>query len=117
MNLPRLNIGLPLLAKELIEQSARRRTYIIRVVYAAALYGFTLWAFWNQLGSWSSNSFAMIGKGRELFTALAWLQFAGLYLFLPAMTCGVLTSEKERLQRQARGFLAPRPRPWLSAGV
>ncbi|MBC8115680.1 MAG: hypothetical protein H7062_14950, partial [Candidatus Saccharimonas sp.] len=40
--------------------------------------------------------FAMIGKGRELFTALAYLQFAGLYLFLPAMTCGVLTSEKER---------------------
>ncbi len=97
MSVPyRLNIGLPLLAKELTEQSARRRTYIIRVVYAAALYGFTLWTFWNQLGSWSSNSFAMIGKGRELFTALAWLQFAGLYLFLPAMTCGVLTSEKER---------------------
>ncbi|MBC8117051.1 MAG: hypothetical protein H7062_21865 [Candidatus Saccharimonas sp.] len=92
----RLNLGLPLLAKELTEQSARRRTYIIRVVYAAALYGFTLWTFWNQLGSWSSNSFAMIGKGRELFQALAWLQFAGLYLFLPAMTCGVLTSEKER---------------------
>ena len=84
------------MAKELIEQSARRRTYIIRVVYAAALYGFTLWTFWNQLGSWSSNSFAMIGKGRELFEALAYLQFAGLYLFLPAMTCGVLTSEKER---------------------
>ncbi len=97
MNVPyRLKIGLPLLAKELTEQSARRRTYIIRVVYAVALYGFTLWTFWNQLGSWSSNSFAMIGKGRELFTALAWLQFAGLYLFLPAMTCGVLTSEKER---------------------
>ena len=96
MNTPRFHIGLPLLAKELIEQSARRRTYIIRFVYASALYGFTLWAFWNQLGSWSSNSFAMIGKGRELFEALAYLQFAGLYLFLPAMTCGVLTSEKER---------------------
>jgi ABC-type transport system involved in multi-copper enzyme maturation permease subunit len=90
------HLGLPLLAKELTEQSARRRTYIIRAVYATALYGFTLWTFWNQLGSWSSNSFSMIGKGRELFEALAWLQFAGLYLFLPAMTCGVLTSEKER---------------------
>ena len=78
MNTPRFNIGLPLLAKELTEQSARVRTYIIRVVYATALYGFTLWAFWNQLGSWSSNSFAMIGKGRELFEALAYLQFAGL---------------------------------------
>ena len=96
MNAPRFNIGLPLLAKELTEQSARRRTYVIRVVYAVALYGFTLWAFWNQLGSWNSNSFAILGRGRELFEAIAGLQFAGLYLFLPAMTCGVLTSEKER---------------------
>lgn len=96
MDLSRLNIGLPLLAKELTEQSARRRTYVIRVVYAVALYGFTLWAFWNQLGSWNSNSFSILGRGRELFESMAWLQFAGLYLFLPAMTCGVLTSEKER---------------------
>ncbi len=96
MNLSRFNIGLPLLAKELTEQSARRRTYVIRVVYAVALYGFTLWAFWNQLGSWNSNSFAILGRGRELFQAIAALQFTGLYLFLPAMTCGVLTSEKER---------------------
>ncbi len=96
MNAPRFNLGLPLLAKELTEQSARRRTYVIRVVYAVALYGFTLWAFWNQLGSWNSNSFAILGRGRELFEAIAGLQFAGLYLFLPAMTCGVLTSEKER---------------------
>ena len=29
--------GLPLLAKELIEQAARMRTYIIRVVYAVVL--------------------------------------------------------------------------------
>ena len=32
MSVPyRLKIGLPLLAKELTEQSARRRTYVIRV--------------------------------------------------------------------------------------
>ncbi|MBC8113023.1 MAG: ABC transporter permease subunit [Candidatus Saccharimonas sp.] len=92
----RLNLGLPLLAKELTEQSARRRTYVIRVLYAAALYGFTLWASWNQLGSWNSNAFSVLGKGRDFFEAIAGLQFAGLYLFLPAMTCGVLTSEKER---------------------
>jgi ABC-type transport system involved in multi-copper enzyme maturation permease subunit len=96
LNTSRINIGLPLLAKELTEQSARRRTYVMRVVYAVALYGFTLWTFWNQLGSWNSNSFAILGRGRELFESIAGLQFAGLYLFLPAMTCGVLTSEKER---------------------
>jgi len=92
----RLNFGLPLLTKELIEQSARLRTYVIRFAYAAGLYGLTLAVFWGQLGSWSNNSFAMSGMGRQLFTALAYLQFGGLYLFLPAMTCGVLTGEKER---------------------
>jgi hypothetical protein len=32
------NFGLPLLAKELIEQAARKRTYVIRVVYASLLF-------------------------------------------------------------------------------
>jgi ABC-type transport system involved in multi-copper enzyme maturation permease subunit len=86
----------PLLTRELTEQSARRRTYILRVIYAVALYGFTLWAFWNELGGWSNQSFAFLGRGRQFFEGLAWLQFCGLYLFLPAMTSGVLTIEKER---------------------
>jgi hypothetical protein len=38
MKRSRLSVGLPLLAKELVEQSARRRTYIIRVVYACLLF-------------------------------------------------------------------------------
>jgi ABC-type transport system involved in multi-copper enzyme maturation permease subunit len=87
---------LPLMTRELTEQSARRRTYVMRVIYAFILYGFTLWAFWNELGSWSSQSFAFLGRGRQFFEGLAWLQFCGLYLFLPAMTSGLLTSEKER---------------------
>ena len=86
----------PLLTRELTEQSARRRTYILRVVYAVALYGFTLWVFWSELGGWSNQSFAFLGRGRQFFEGLAWLQFCGLYLFLPAMTSGVLTIEKER---------------------
>ena len=86
----------PLLSRELTEQAARRRTYILRVIYAVVLYGFTLWVFWSKLGSWSDQSFAFLGRGRQFFEALAWLQFCGIYLFLPAMTSGVLTIEKER---------------------
>ncbi len=86
----------PLLSRELTEQASRRRTFILRVIYAVALYGFTLWVFWNELGSWSGQSFAFLGRGRQFFEALAWLQFCGLYLFLPAITSGVLTIEKER---------------------
>jgi len=89
-------LGLPLLAKELIEQSARKRTYVIRFLYASVLYGTTLWVFAQQLGSWNASGLAILGQGRTLYTSLAWLEFLGIYLFLPAMTCGVLTSEKER---------------------
>ena len=34
MNLPRPFFSLPLLTKDLIEQAAHRRTYVLRVVYA-----------------------------------------------------------------------------------
>ncbi len=88
--------GLPLLTKELIEQSARKRTYILRVIYAIALYGATLWAFYQQLGSLNGSGLSTLGQGRTLFVSLAWFEFAGIYVFLPAMTCSVLTAEKER---------------------
>jgi len=96
MGLFSIRLGLPLLTKELIEQSARKRTYILRVVYAIALYGITLWIFQRQLGSWNATGLSVLGHGRHLFISLAWFEFAGIYLFLPAMTCGVLTTEKER---------------------
>ena len=96
MGLFSIRLGLPLLTKELIEQSARKRTYILRFVYAIALYGITLWIFQRQLGSWNATGLSVLGQGRGLFTSLAWFEFAGIYLFLPAMTCGVLTTEKER---------------------
>lgn len=92
----RLVTAFPLLSRELTEQSARRRTYILRVIYAVAVYGFTVWIFWNELGGWSKQTFSYLGRGRQFFEALAWLQFCGLYLFLPPMTCGVVTIEKER---------------------
>lgn len=87
---------LPLLTRELTEQAARKRTYVLRVLYALVLYGITFVILWEELRRWSGQSFAFMGRGRELFDTLATLQFFGLYLFLPAMTCGVLTSEKER---------------------
>ena len=88
--------GLPLLTKELIEQSARKRTYVLRFIYAIALYGTTLWAFYQQLGSLNGSGLSILGQGRPLYLSLAWFEFAGIYVFLPAMTCSVLTAEKER---------------------
>ncbi len=92
-----LAIGLPLLTRELIEQSARRRTYWLRALYACLFYvaaGF----FWYDSYSYriQGGPLNVLGTGRNLFEVVLGLQFAGIYMFLPAMTCGVLTSEKER---------------------
>jgi hypothetical protein len=92
----RLNLGLPLLAKELLEQAARKRTYVIRVVYASLLFFSAFVFFFEILRIGSTSPLAALGKGREMFETLVRLQFGGVYLFMPAITCGILTLEKER---------------------
>lgn len=86
----------PLFSKELIEQSNRRRTFVIRTVYAVLTYLFLLFILWERLGSWNTNSLALLGRGRELFEMLVGLQFFAIYAFLPGLTCSVVTAEKER---------------------
>ena len=90
------HFGLPLLSKELIEQAARKRTYVIRVVYASLLFLSAFLFFFDILRVGSASPLAVLGKGREMFETLVYLQFAGVYLFMPAITCGVVTLEKER---------------------
>jgi ABC-type transport system involved in multi-copper enzyme maturation permease subunit len=88
--------GLPLLTKELAEQSARKRTYVIRTVYACLLAGFALLIFWAEVYNEINSPFEVLGQGREMFQVILALQFAGVYLFMPAITCAVITTEKER---------------------
>jgi ABC-type transport system involved in multi-copper enzyme maturation permease subunit len=91
------HFSLPLLAKELVEQSARKRTYVIRTVYAVLLFLSAGLMFYDTLARFrGGNPFQVLGQGREMFDILIALQFAGVYLFMPAITCGVLTQEKER---------------------
>ncbi|MSR56101.1 MAG: hypothetical protein EXS05_00265 [Planctomycetaceae bacterium] len=88
--------GLPLLAKELIEQAARRRTYVMRVLYAVLLFTASYLMFHDILRVGAVSPFASLGRGRDMFKVLMALQFAGIYLFMPALASGVLTQEKER---------------------
>lgn len=85
----------PLLSKELIELANRRRTYIVRFLYTAALFGCGLLILYGH-GGVAVDSTTRLGEGRAMFLQLVTLQFYAIYLFLPAMTAGVLTSEKER---------------------
>jgi hypothetical protein len=90
--------GLPLLGKELVEQAARKRTYITRAIYATLLFaGFGLCYATTKISYFGPGSWvAMLGRGRMMFEYLMILQFLGIYLFLPAMMAGVITTEKER---------------------
>jgi ABC-type transport system involved in multi-copper enzyme maturation permease subunit len=102
--------GLPLLAKELSEQSARRRTYVVRTLYASLLFFAAYIIFHNTLRVVGTSSLAVLGQGREMFEVLVGLQFAGIYLFAPALTCGVITHEKERASLQL--LFLTRLGPW-----
>ena len=89
-------MGLPLLTKELIEQAARKRTYVVRLVYASLLFLQAFWQFTSILSSNGSNSLAILGSGTDMFNRVIELQSLGILLFLPALACGAITSEKER---------------------
>jgi ABC-type transport system involved in multi-copper enzyme maturation permease subunit len=89
-------LGLPLLGKELIEQAARKRTYIIRAVYATILFLTACLFFFEILMAASASPLAALGRGKDMVSTLVGLQFAGVYFFMPAMTCGVIAQEKER---------------------
>ena len=99
MRKPKFAFGLPLLAKELVEQSNRRRTYLIRIAYALLLFLFAFFIFWERR-SWSgpnnSGMLDMLGQGKFIFTSLVMMQFMGIGVFMPAITCAVITAEKER---------------------
>ena len=85
---------LPLLAKELTEQAARKRTYQVRFVYTTLLFVATCLLFYGNLSSEGTTS--VLGRGRPMFNQLVILQFWGIYLLLPATVCGVISSEKEK---------------------
>ncbi|HEX8295441.1 MAG TPA: ABC transporter permease subunit [Chthoniobacteraceae bacterium] len=85
----------PLLGKELTETAARRRTYVIRAVYAVLLYAVFGFTMPEWLLSPSAPSLAM-GVGRQLYEQLCLLQMVGIVLFLPATMCGAIAQEKER---------------------
>ena len=85
---------LPLLGKELTEQAARRRTYLVRAGYAVLLFAtFLLFAYGAADGP--LNLVDLLGRGRSMFQTLVAIQFVGILLFLPATMAGVIAVEKE----------------------
>ncbi|MHC5053613.1 MAG: ABC transporter permease subunit [Planctomycetota bacterium] len=91
----RLRFGLPVLMKDLTELAARRRTYIIRSVYASLLFmAFAL--FFMAEVSQRGLEYRLMGAGRDMLEFLTIIQLVGVYLFLPAMVAPAVAGEKER---------------------
>lgn len=95
MGLRLKKFDLPLLRKELIEQSVRLRTYVIRVGFALTVYFFFLLYSQGEL-SVISGSQLTLGYGRILFWRLAGFLITGLMLTTPLMAASSITSERER---------------------
>ncbi len=85
------HLSFPLLTKELTEQANRRRTYVIRFLYAAVLFVLGVFA----IGSDTTGQ-VRIGSGEEIFDILVQMQFWLVLIFLPATASGAFTVEKER---------------------
>lgn len=92
----RQSVELPLLVKELNEQAARPRTYVVRFVYASTLFAAACAMFYGGILTGGGGSADVFGRGRVMFQRLVTFQFWSIYLFLPAVSCGALTIEKER---------------------
>ncbi|MES2789392.1 MAG: ABC transporter permease subunit [Planctomycetota bacterium] len=87
---------LPLLTKDLIEQSARRKLFVIRVVYVLLLIVMASVFVLPVIQNRSFTPLGLLGVGKQIFLILVFLQFAGVYLFLPGLCSGMITVEKER---------------------
>ncbi|MCA9075097.1 MAG: ABC transporter permease subunit [Planctomycetaceae bacterium] len=85
------HLSFPLLTKELTEQANRRRTYVVRFLYAAVLFLLGIFAI---AGDTSGN--VRLGAGGAIFHNLVQMQFWLILIFLPATASGALTIEKER---------------------
>lgn len=83
----------PLLGKELLEQAARRRSWVLRVVAAVGLY----WYGGAVLNDWGDRDmWSLLGQGAQIFYALVASAFAAVFLLLPALLAGVIADERQR---------------------
>ena len=90
-------LDLPLLRKDLTELAVRRRTYVVRVLYAILLLSVSWWSMATVLGQLDvTNVDGILGSGKQIFRKLMLFQTCGLLLLTPAAVSGSITLEKER---------------------
>lgn len=87
--------ALPLLTKELVEQSAKWRTYALRIVFALSVFVIVGFTNYELLIKGASSSDQVGGHGVQIFKVLLIVEFVGVFVLMPAMISGVVIREKE----------------------
>ncbi|MBX9789611.1 MAG: hypothetical protein K2Y37_11910 [Pirellulales bacterium] len=93
-------LGGPVFGKELVELARRRRYFATRLLYGLALL-LAIFIAWEGSGfvlSYASRAPTIADVARlaqNLFIAVALVQYAAVYLFVPIMLSGTICSERE----------------------
>lgn len=110
---------MPLLAKELAEQSGRKRTYQLRMLFALVLYAPALCTVLFSGRTYGSNpnfrgAIAQTqALGRDLAETLLFTLLVCVYMFLPAMMAGAIAAEKENGSLQLLFLTDLKPREMI----
>ena len=88
-------IRLPLLVKDLTEAAARKRTYIVRVLFIVVASLFFLGLYKNIVDRADRDIQRAFGRGQDIAEFLMVSMLVGVYVLLPAAMSASLTREKE----------------------
>ena len=86
---------MPLLKRELIENSHKKRTYVLRILVALIFMLIMLLFYSEQIARYNSV-LQIMGRGRELAAVLLVCNLVAIYVLLPAMACSAISSEREK---------------------
>lgn len=89
------SIELPLLKRELIENSHKKRTYVIRIL-VALIFMLVMLVFYSEQIARHKNVLQVMGQGRELAIVLFVCNLVAIYVLLPAMACSAISAEREK---------------------
>ncbi len=93
--LPLASLRLPVLVKDLTEQAAQRRTYLIRFVYGLVLFVSSGVLFYANLGI-EASARQTLGRGSTYFALLLTFQIVAMYIVIPLLTAGAIAAERQR---------------------
>ena len=105
MNIPEF----PLLKRELTEAAQRGRTYVLRSV-CLSVFTLIFLAVYMMMTSNAVQAYQLLGSGRHMLETLFFTLLLAVILLTPAMSCSVISLEKEK---QTLGLLlVSRLTPW-----